>query len=101
MTWKGVQSKLAEYLPETLGRTRQQREDWVHEQRLVRSALDEILGPGGWRTEAREAKSGPPRPVRWIIETETAKRRSDSVPDLPADWLSEDEDSPPPEDGLF
>jgi hypothetical protein len=101
MTWKGVQSKLADYLPETLGRAHQQREDWVHEQRLVRRALDEILGRDGWRTETRQAKSGTPRPVRWIIETERVKPRSNSVPDLPADWPSDEEDSPPPEGDSF
>jgi hypothetical protein len=100
--WKGVQIKLAEFLPETLGHTIEQREDWLRNQNLVKRALDDILGPEnvGWRTEKRESKSGPPRPVSWIIATEQAKPVAASVPDLPEDWPPDDQFEPPT-DGLF
>jgi uncharacterized protein len=61
VSWGSVQHKLADYLPETLGREHRQRADWVYRQGLVKRALNEILGETGWRSEPRGA-------AQWIIK---------------------------------
>ena len=66
---------------------------------FVLRALNEILGNGGWASSPRPFEQGGTR--KWITVTSRAKSSTNSVPNLPADWLSEEEDSPPPEDGLF
>jgi uncharacterized protein len=93
--WGVVQGILADCLPETIGG----RFQWVYDQGLVKRALDDILGEGGWDTEGRPSEDGKTR--QWIVITDRVKPRIDSVPDLPPDWPSEEDDSPPPGDGLF
>jgi hypothetical protein len=100
ITWAGVQFKLADYLSDAIGEDGEERIQWVREQGLVRHALNEILGVGGWRTDARDAKTGRPRPVRWIIATAQAKRREAGLPALPADWPP-GELGPPPDDAFL
>ena len=91
--WGVVQRMLADYLPTTIS----ERFDWVRDQDLVVRALDEILGNNCWTSLSRPYEKGGTR--KWITATRQA-RSSESVPDFPADWLSE-EDSPPPDGGLF
>ncbi len=98
--WAGVQSKLADYLSETIGQDREERIQWVRSQGLVRHALNEILGERGWGSEPREARTGLPRPVQWIIATAQAKPRDGSLPALPVDWPPDDELGPPPDDAF-
>jgi hypothetical protein len=93
--WGAVQRMLADYLPATIS----DRFEWVRDQGLVLRALNEILGNGGWASSSRPFEQGGTR--KWITVTSRAKSSTNSVPNLPADWLSEEEDSPPPEDGLF
>jgi hypothetical protein len=97
ITWAGVQSKLADYLSEAIGQDREERIPWIRHQGLVRHALNEILGESGWRSETREAKTGRPRPVQWIIATPQAKPGEANLPALPADWPPDDELGPPPD----
>jgi hypothetical protein len=105
--WRRVQVVLAGYLPEILGRTVEQREDWVAGQSLVKRALTDILGPEGegWRTERRERKGGGAKPVTWIIATPRAKRRDAALPEPSDDWPTEDwpfdDQGGLPDDGLF
>ena len=105
--WRRVQVVLAGHLPEILGRTVEQREDWVVGQSLVKRALTDILGPEeeGWRTERRERKGGGGKPVTWIIATSQAKQRGVTLPEPPDDWPPEDwpfdDQGDPPGDGLF
>lgn len=95
IAWGAVQGMLANYLPDTIS----DRFQWVYDQDLVKRAVTEILGEGGWKTDPRPSKQGG-APRQWITATGRAKPRADSIPELPADWSS-DEDSPPPEGGLF
>ncbi len=99
--WGSVQAKLADYLSEAISPDREERFQWIYEQGLVKQALDKILGESGWRSEPREAKRGRPRPVKWIIATAQARPRDVGVPALPADWPSDDEFGPPPDDAIF
>jgi len=99
--WGGVQSKLADYLSEAIGQDRDERFQWAYEQGLVKQALDQILGEGGWQSEPREARRGRPRPVKWIIPTAQARPHDVGVPALPADWPPDDEFGPPPDDSIF
>jgi uncharacterized protein len=94
--WGAVQKKLADRLPEMLG----DRFRWVWDNNLVKGALDDILGVNGWETEARPTGDGGMR--QWIIATDRAKGRADSVPEPPEDWLPDDplDSYDPPEDGL-
>ncbi len=93
--WGAVQRMLAEYLPATIS----DRFEWVRDQGLVVRALKEILGDGGWTTDPRPWEQGGTR--KWITATSRAKPATGNMPDLPADWLPDEEDSPPPEDSLF
>lgn len=52
--WGLVQHKLADYLPETFSPDHQERFEWVHQHRLVKRALNEILGDDGWRSGTRD-----------------------------------------------
>ena len=45
---------LADHLPETFGQQQDERFDRIFRQGLVKRALDEILGEGGWRSDPRE-----------------------------------------------
>jgi hypothetical protein len=71
----------------------------VYEQGLVKRALDEVLGEGGWDTESRPSRQGQMR--RWVIATDRVKPRSDSVPEPPAEWPPDDEYGPPSDDAIF
>ena len=93
--WGAVQRMLADYLPATIS----DRFEWVRAQGLVARALNEILGDGGWRSSSRPFEQGGTR--NWVTVTSRAKSSANSVPSLPPDWPSEEEDSPPPEGGLF
>lgn len=97
IAWGAVQRKLADHAPATVGNGFQ----WVYESNLVKTALDDILGDDGWRTEARPNKQGGTR--KWIIATDQARGRTDSVPGPPRDWLPENPAGGygPPEDTLF
>jgi hypothetical protein len=97
IAWGAVQYALASYLPGTIGNPGQ----WVHDQKLVWRALNEILGPGGWTTAKRKARTGAPRKVSWIFSTPEAKPRAAGVPALPPDWAPGDEYGPPPEGEPF
>jgi uncharacterized protein len=99
--WGGVEPMLADYLSEAISQDRGDRIQWVRDQGLVRHALNEILGHSGWLSEAREAKTGRPRPVKWITATAQARPRDASLPALPADWPSDDEFGPPPDGAIF
>jgi len=99
--WGAVQAKLADCLSEAISQDRDERRQWVHEQGLVKHALDEILGEGGWRSETRDARTPPPRPVKWIVATAQAKPRDSGMPSVPADWPSNDDLGPPPDDAIF
>ena len=74
---------------------------WVFDSNLVKTTLDDILGVGGWRTEARPGRQGGTR--QWIIATGHARERADSVPEPPEDWLPDHpfERDEPPDDMLF
>jgi hypothetical protein len=97
IAWGAVHKKLANYASEMVG----DRFRWVHEGNLVKDALDDILGPEGWQTEARPGKQGGTR--QWIIATGRAKERVDSLPEPPADWLPDHPFAPeePPDGSLF
>jgi hypothetical protein len=86
---------LADYLPATIS----DRFEWVRDQGLVVRALNEILGNDGWAADARPFEQGGTR--KWITVTNRAKPATNSMPNLPVDWLSDEEDSPPPDGGLF
>jgi uncharacterized protein len=95
--WGAVHKKLAHYASPAIG----DRFQWVHGTHLVRTALDDILGPGGWRTQPRPGRAGAQQSGRqsgtqqWITATDQARARTESVPGPPRDWGSDD----PPADG--
>lgn len=91
--WGRIQHKLADYLPETFGQGHDERSGWVYRHGLVRQALDEILGDGGWRTEPRERS-------QWVFATGHAKPRSAALRP-PGDRSPDDEFGPPPEEPPF
>ena len=93
--WGTVQKMLAGYLPATIG----DRFEWVGDQGLVVRALNEVLGRDGWASTRRAFEQGGTR--SWITVTSRAKSSADNKPKIPADWLAEEDDNPPPEDGLF
>jgi hypothetical protein len=59
--WKAVQVFLAEHLPETLS----DRDTVAYH--LVREAMDQLYGKGGWHTESRESKSRPGQMTTWVV----------------------------------
>ncbi|HEX9623833.1 MAG TPA: hypothetical protein VF979_05600, partial [Streptosporangiaceae bacterium] len=91
--WGRVQHLLADHLPETFGQQHEERSGWVYRQGLVKRALDEILGEGGWRSEQRDGS-------QWIFATDRAKPRSEA-PRPPLDRSPDDDLGPPPEEPLF
>ena len=86
---------MADYLPETIG----DRFQWVYEQNLVKRALDEILGDGGWKADPRPFEQGGTR--KWITVTDRAKRREAGPPAPPEDWPRDEEFGPPPDGAIF
>jgi uncharacterized protein len=92
--WGFVQHKLARYLPAIVGQDEQDRFGWVYQHGLVRRALDEVLGEGGWRSDPRDGS-------QWITATGRARSREASLPEPPADRSADDEYGPPPEDQPF
>jgi hypothetical protein len=98
MAWGHVLSRLAEFLPDTLGQSPEQKKDWVYNQHLVKRALTDILGPEGqgWRTESRPSAQG--RPAKWILATAQAKT---TLPEAPAAWVPDEGYEPPENDALF
>jgi uncharacterized protein len=91
--WGRIQHLLADHLPETFGQQHDDRSSWVFRQGLVKRALDEILGGGGWRSESRDGS-------QWIVATDRAKSRS-AVPPRPVDRSPDDDLGPPPDEPLF
>ena len=91
--WGHIQHLLADHLPETFGQQHEERSGWVYRQGLVKRALDEILGEGGWRSEQRDGS-------QWIFATDRAKPRSEP-PHPPLDRSPDDDLGPPPEEELF
>jgi uncharacterized protein len=92
--WGFVQHKLARYLPAIVGQDQEDRFDWVYQHGLVKHALNEILGEGGWRSDPRDGS-------QWITATGQARPRDASLPEPPADRSADDEYGPPPEDQPF
>lgn len=92
--WGFVQHKLARYLPAIVGQDQEDRFDWVYQHGLVKHALNEILGEGGWRSDPRDGS-------QWITATGRARPRDASLPEPPADRSADDEYGPPPEDQPF
>ena len=84
IAWGGVQKKLAQFASPAVG----DRFQWVHGTHLVRAALDDILGPGGWRTQPRPGRLGGTQ--QWITATGSARERTESVPGPPRDWAADD-----------
>jgi uncharacterized protein len=76
------------------GQDEQDRFGWVYQHGLVRRALDEVLGEGGWRSDPRDGS-------QWITATGRARSREASLPEPPADRSADDEYGPPPEDQPF
>jgi hypothetical protein len=84
---------LADHLPETFGQQHDERFGWVFRQGLVKRALDEILGEGGWRSDPRDGS-------QWVFATDRAKPRS-AVPLRPVDRSPDDDLGPPPDEPPF
>jgi hypothetical protein len=91
--WGRIQHLLADHLPETFGQQHDERFDWVFRQGLVKRALDEILGEGGWRSDPRDGS-------QWVVATDRAKPRSE-VPLRPVDRSPDDDLGPPPDEPPF
>jgi hypothetical protein len=81
IAWGVVQGKLADQLAGVAGDPFR----WVFENDVVRTALNDILGVGGWQAEARDGKDG--RTRKWITVTSQAKEPADSVPEARKDRL--------------
>jgi hypothetical protein len=91
--WGRIQHLLADHLPETFGQQHDERFGWVFRQGLVKRALDEILGEGGWRSDPRDGS-------QWVFATDRAKPRS-AVPLRPVDRSPDDDLGPPPDEPPF
>jgi hypothetical protein len=96
--WGGVQRMLADMLNATISEDRYQ---WVYEQELVKHALNEILGRGGWRTEKRPRVGDPQRLTAWIVATADAKGPDAKVDEPRDDWPPGAEFGSPTEEPLF
>jgi len=59
--WKAVQVSLAEHLPETLS----DRDTVAYH--LVREAMDQLYGKGGWHTERRESRTRVGYMTTWVV----------------------------------
>jgi hypothetical protein len=91
--WGRIQHLLADHLPETFGQQHDERFGWVFRQGLVKRALDEILGEGGWRSDPRDGS-------QWVFATDRANPRS-AVPLRPVDRSPDDDLGPPPDEPPF
>ena len=75
--WGAVQHKLADCLPGTFGEDHQDRSDWVFQHGLVKRALNEILGEGGWNSASHDGS-------QWVTATPQARPRPAGPPEPPA-----------------
>ncbi|WP_245629570.1 hypothetical protein [Alicyclobacillus sendaiensis] len=63
-TWINVRNRIEQLLPDLVVNTAER----AHQ--LVSSAMNELFGKNGWKTESRPQKKNPERSVTWIVLVE-------------------------------